>query len=498
MLSDNFTPEKYLGNGTTVGFSFGWAILAEANLRVYLEETTTLVQTTQVLGTDFSIDSGWDRDGGTITFVTAPSSSYNVIITRDIASTQEVGYTTSSGFQGKIIGNSFDKLTAMVQDNAEILDRCLRYPVGTADTIPTEFVAPGATAGYPYWDGSAYDLVTAITATDDYPGDITRGTDVSKSATPAVGDIHVATDTSILYICFTAGTWTDYNQEIIDQNVLQIMNISQDNIAGAITGVTTTTDIYQSITPARDMYVTAISLSLLSGGGNIGVRIETDTADAPSGTMVSGSSEVTYGGAAGWVDVAMGQIIKLEAGTKYWVGITSKSGGYTPNFRKADADIMSGETFIDATSARSDLDLALKVTSADLAVGDCVGVVANEFEKAQADSEANSKGFIGIVEAVTSVSFYSFIDIVMSGVITGLSSLVGGDLYYLDPATAGDYTATKPIAEGQYVKPIMVALSETTGIIINQVGIEIVASTTDMVFWENSAVGYENEVVYNQ
>jgi len=38
---------------------------------------------------------------------------------------------------------------------------------------------------------------------------IIGGLDASKSATPAVKDVYLATDTNKLYVCYTAGVWTD-------------------------------------------------------------------------------------------------------------------------------------------------------------------------------------------------------------------------------------------------------------------------------------------------
>lgn len=496
MLSDNYTPEKYAGNGTTTSFSFGWAIFAEANIRVYLEEITTLVQTLQVLGTDFTIDSGWDNDGGDIVFGSAPSSSYNVIISRDIAETQEVNYKTSSGFRGKIVTNSFDKLTGLVQDAVELASRSLRYPVGTVDTVSREMVAPGVTAGYPYWDGSAYDFIEAITATDDYPGSITRGTDASKSATPAVGDIHVATDTSILYLCFTAGTWTDYNQDIRSNNILRILNIAQTDYTGSLLGVSTTTYVYQSFTPSRDMDISEFSVWLAVNASDVGMTIVRDLNNAPTSTLVF--PEVTFACAVGWNSTSLGVTVKLDAGTRYWIRLTSKTGGNTPNFRKSGTDVIVGEVSMGPTGTRYDEDLAFKLGTTTFAVGDAIKVVGTSFGKAQADTEANSESFIGIVSSVSTVNYYTLTDIILSGICDEQSSLVEGELYYLDPATAGAFTATKPTTLGTFVKPVLIALSETSGIVINQVGAEVESDIDDIVFTANQAVSYENEVVYNQ
>lgn len=41
-----------------------------------------------------------------------------------------------------------------------------------------------------------------------YANNLQSGLDASKSATPAVGDVYIATDAAIMYVCYTANNWT--------------------------------------------------------------------------------------------------------------------------------------------------------------------------------------------------------------------------------------------------------------------------------------------------
>jgi hypothetical protein len=503
MLQDNYTPTKNLGNGTTTVFSFGFALLAEANIRVYLEDATTGVQTLQTRGTDYTVTT-WGRTGGTITMTSAPSSSYYVVIARDISKTQEVNFETSSGFQGEVVENDADKAVALVQDLAEKINRALLYPLGTDSSQTRVLPTVSTDAGYIYYDGSAYSIIDALTGTGDYPADITRGTDASKAATPSVGDIHVATDTSILYICFTAGTWTDYNQSIKERNKIQNFGISQTNeTASDSASVGSSTWTSQSFTPNTRMIASSVILLYKNlVDAELDIRIETDNDGYPSGTLVDGFTQAddVTGVATGVSterEYSFGQTVVLEGGNRYWLRMRTSDVG-TNDYSTAGEDIMSGEGWRIGTGELNTNDLYMKIGLLGLSAGNCVKYVDEVFETAKADTEANSNRFVGIVESVENVSYYELTTIVFDGFISSQTGLTRGSLYYLDPATAGAYTATKPTGEGQYVKPVMIATSETTGIVINQVGIEVVASTTDMVFFENSAVGYENEVVYNQ
>ena len=56
--------------------------------------------------------------------------------------------------------------------------------------------------------------------------------------------------------------------------------------------------------------------------------------------------------------------------------------------------------------------------------------------------------------------------VVFKGYITGLSGLSAGTVYFLSAGTAGALTATPPSTAGQYVKPMLVALSASTGLVM--------------------------------
>lgn len=131
-ISDNYVPLKQIGNGVTTQFSALWQILSAAYIRVYLEDVLTGVQTLVTQGggpTQYTVT--FNSSGFVVTFNTAPTSAYYVVIGRQVALDQGVPYRTSSGFQGFVTEGSFDKLTAMVQDQSDQIDRALKFPLGS-------------------------------------------------------------------------------------------------------------------------------------------------------------------------------------------------------------------------------------------------------------------------------------------------------------------------------------------------------------------------------
>ena len=137
-ISDNYVPIRQLGNGVTTQFSASWAMLKASYARVYLESVATGVQTLQSNPAQYTISI--TSSGFTVTFVTAPTSANYVVIGREVALDQTDPYRTAKGFQGSTHEDSYDKLTAICQDQQDAIDRSLTTPLGDTATnlsLPT-------------------------------------------------------------------------------------------------------------------------------------------------------------------------------------------------------------------------------------------------------------------------------------------------------------------------------------------------------------------------
>ena len=158
-VANNYAPIRQLGNGVSVAFSGSWSMINAANAVVALESVTTGVRTPVTQGTganqyQISITSS----GFTVTFNTAPTSSYYVDISRSTVLSQTNSYTTSSGFQGQVEENSFDALTCMVQDAAYNASQGITIPVGESYTTVLPSAAQRAN-GYLSFDASGNVIV---------------------------------------------------------------------------------------------------------------------------------------------------------------------------------------------------------------------------------------------------------------------------------------------------------------------------------------------------
>jgi hypothetical protein len=102
-------------------------------------------------------------------------------------------------------------------------------------------------------------------------------------------------------------------------------------------------------------------------------------------------------------------------------------------------------------------------------VGDIVRFNGTIYVAAQADTFLNSQA-IGLVTNVADANNFT---ITVSGYVSSLAGLTPGDLYYLDAAVAAGVTTTAPVAVGEVVRPVYIAISATEAIVMYWAGDEI-------------------------
>jgi hypothetical protein len=130
-LSTTTTRISYAGDGSTTSFAFSFKIWAASDLKVYLRDTNTLVDTLQALTTHYSV-VGTLPSSGSISFVTAPTSPQRVIILRNASATQDLDLQANGAFAADNIESALDKIVGLVQSLDEQSGRALTLPVGTS------------------------------------------------------------------------------------------------------------------------------------------------------------------------------------------------------------------------------------------------------------------------------------------------------------------------------------------------------------------------------
>lgn len=159
---------SYAGDGTTKTFAVGFYFLDNTHLALVLVNTSTGVSTSLTLNTDYTVSGAGVTSGGSVTLTTAPTSSYKLVITRNIPLTQETSYQPNDPFPAKTHEAALDKLTMIDQQVADTIGRALVFPV--TDSVGLTTILPNAAARankYLTFDSAglpaAYQGVTDVT-----------------------------------------------------------------------------------------------------------------------------------------------------------------------------------------------------------------------------------------------------------------------------------------------------------------------------------------------
>lgn len=131
-LSTTSSRISHAANGATTSFAFAFKIWAASNLKVYLRNNTTLVDSLQTLGSDYSVDAVSYPNTGNVVFGAAPASGQTVVIVRDMPLTQDLDLIASGAFAAENVEVQLDKLAAEIQTLRELIARGPRFAVGTA------------------------------------------------------------------------------------------------------------------------------------------------------------------------------------------------------------------------------------------------------------------------------------------------------------------------------------------------------------------------------
>jgi hypothetical protein len=122
----------FIGNGATVAFPFSFKVFAAAEVLVVQAITTTGVETTKTLTSDYTIALNADQrasPGGTITMLTAPPTGQTLTATSQMANLQPTDLTNAGGFYPAVINDALDRATIQIQQVAEQVGRAVKVSI---------------------------------------------------------------------------------------------------------------------------------------------------------------------------------------------------------------------------------------------------------------------------------------------------------------------------------------------------------------------------------
>ncbi len=140
----------FLGNGTASNFSFAFKVFTATDLDVIRLASSTGVETTLVLNSDYSVTLNGDQNsnpGGSVTLLAgALASGFTLTITSDIANLQPTDLTNQGGFYPEVITDSLDRATIQIQQISDIGDRTLKIPISDGTGLNMELPTAAARA----------------------------------------------------------------------------------------------------------------------------------------------------------------------------------------------------------------------------------------------------------------------------------------------------------------------------------------------------------------
>ena len=188
-VSTTTTRVTYTGNSSTTVFPYTFEILDDDDIVVVLRTIATGAETTLTKTTHYSVSGVGTVTGGNVTTVATYSSSYQLIIYRNTAKTQETDYVENDPFQAETSEQAFDKLTLIVQDMDEELGRSIRVTPGSSLSGTALEITPVASKGIGFNSG-ATGLTTFDPLTTDGVNDthIDWGTGANQVSADDVPD----------------------------------------------------------------------------------------------------------------------------------------------------------------------------------------------------------------------------------------------------------------------------------------------------------------------
>lgn len=440
----DYSPRKYTGNGSTTEFSFNWKIFTESDITVRLEKISTGVQTTLTYGTDYSVTFG--EVAGYITLTTAPTSEYYVIISRNVSDYQSKKYSTSTGFQGSEIENSFDKVSCNLQELDYTLQRSIKVAVGSSNL---DMTLPAPSAGKTLkWNEEETGLINSTIDVDELESIANRlhaSIDNIDTVADNISDVNTVASVSddVIIVSSSASNVNAVGENITNVNAvagnetnINAVNSNKTNIdtvAGIANDVSDVADIASSVptvaTHATNVDTVATNISDVNTcASNISdIQDASDNAVLAKRYAVGLPSEPEEGSAKYWASqAAQGQIqsdFAQEDNTK-------------KDFIKNKPTKLSD--FTDDTSTNP-VDFAEDLTDLTVNVTDLNKIEsysARDFDYLQPDFIKADKGYITIKSGTTiklksGEYFHTNMDLTFAiGDVLDTGSVAGGKDYY--------------------------------------------------------------------
>lgn len=121
-ISSTTNKAIYTGDGSITTFAYTYRMDNDSDMQVYINDV--------LQPSGYTVSRNPDNIGGTVTFSSAPVTGDVVTLLRVLDMTQETDYVPYDSFPAESHEQALDKLTILVQQNKEEIDRTIKAPIG--------------------------------------------------------------------------------------------------------------------------------------------------------------------------------------------------------------------------------------------------------------------------------------------------------------------------------------------------------------------------------
>ena len=165
MITNTQRRQDIVGTGGAGPFSYQFMILNDTDLAVYVDGNL------KTLTTHYTVSGVGNESGGTITFTTGnyPALSADIILLGAEAETQTHDFQVAAVLPAASLEESVDKLTRLVQQLTERVNRSPVLPVGDSGGFSALALPAPGDGQYLRWSGNQLALGTPTLVPDDVP-----------------------------------------------------------------------------------------------------------------------------------------------------------------------------------------------------------------------------------------------------------------------------------------------------------------------------------------
>ena len=144
-VSSTTIKNSYAGNGSNDTFAYGFKIFDDDDIKVIIRTNATGAETVKTKTTHYTVTNVGNASGGNVVFTSGniPAATETVVLRRESAQTQTTDYVANDPFPAATHEDALDKLTFIVQEQQETLDRAIK--VSRTNTITSSEFTVGAT-----------------------------------------------------------------------------------------------------------------------------------------------------------------------------------------------------------------------------------------------------------------------------------------------------------------------------------------------------------------